>query len=144
MEAQARHGFTLCVEDFDFRVGGRTSAGGERFDDELLTTLGLEGEDPKSVDVDGYRFKQKDGKWWWLTIRTNGKVLTTPHKFEFDFGPEKPGSVTLKPKGKDLGSAHGRTPGEMTFQVPNDYQIIVNDAKLGKLVYEAKIGTASE
>jgi len=98
----------------------------------------------KGIEVDGYRFKQKDGKWWWLTIRTNGKVLTTLHKFEIEFAPEKEGSVTIKPKGKDLGSAPGRTPGQMTFAVPNEYQIVVNDAKLGKLVYEAKIGIASE
>ena len=98
----------------------------------------------KAVDVDGYRFKQKDGKWWWLTLRTQGKVLHTLHKFEIDFGPEKAGSVTLKPKGKDLGSAPGRTPSSVTIQVPNEYQIAINDPKLGKLVYEAKIGIASE
>ena len=47
----------------------------------------------KVVDVDGYRFKEKDGKWWWLTLRTQGKVIHTLHKFEIDFGPEKDGSV---------------------------------------------------
>ena len=96
------------------------------------------------LDVDGYRFKQKDNKWFWLTLRTQGKILHTMHKFEIDFGPEKPGSVTFKPKGKDLGSAPGHAPASVTFDIPNEYQIVFNDAKLGKLVYEAKIGVASE
>ena len=96
------------------------------------------------LDVDGYRFKQKDNKWYWLTLHTQGKILHTLHKFEIAFGPEKPGSVTFKPVGKDLGSAPGHTPASVTFDVPNDYQIVFNDSKLGKLVYEAKIGVASE
>jgi len=98
----------------------------------------------KGVDVDGYQFKEKDGKWWWLTLRTQGKVLHTLHKFEIEFGPEKEGSVTFKPKGKDLGTAPGRTPASVTFLVPNEYQIAINDAKLGKLVYEAKIGLLTQ
>ncbi|MEO8905197.1 MAG: hypothetical protein ABI488_22160 [Polyangiaceae bacterium] len=96
------------------------------------------------LEVDGYRFKQKDNKWFWLTLRTQGKILHTMHKFEIEFGPEKPGSVTFKPKGKDLGSAPGHAPSSVTFDIPNEYQIVINDAKLGKLVYEAKIGVASE
>jgi hypothetical protein len=98
----------------------------------------------KGLDVDGYRFKQKDGDWWFFTLRTQGKTVKTLHKFAVDFGPEKDGSVTLKPKGKDLGSAAGRLPGPITIQVPNEYQIVLTDPKLGKLVYEAKIGVASD
>jgi hypothetical protein len=98
----------------------------------------------KGVDVDGYQFKEKDGKWWWLTLRTQGKILHTLHKFEIEFGPEKEGSVTFKPKGKDLGTSPGRTPASVTFSVPNEYQIAINDAKLGKLVYEAKIGLLTQ
>ena len=94
----------------------------------------------KGLDIDGYQFKEKDGKWWWLTLRTQGKKLTTLHKFEIEFGPEQEGSVTFKPKGKDLGSKPGKTPSSVTFTVPNEYQIAINDPKLGKLVYEAKIG----
>jgi hypothetical protein len=98
----------------------------------------------KGFDVDGYQFKQKDNKWYWLTLRTKGKVLTTMHKFEIEFGPEKEGSVTFKPKGKDAGAAPGHTPASVTFAIPNDYQIVMNDPKLGKLVYEAKIGILTQ
>ena len=96
-----------------------------------------------ALDVDGYRFEQKAGNWWLLAIRTQGKKIHTVHKFEIEFGPEKDGSITLKPKGKDLGSAGGRAPAPITIDVPNEYQISLNDPKLGKLVYEAKIGIAS-
>jgi hypothetical protein len=98
----------------------------------------------KSLDVDGYRFEQKGGQWSFLTLHTQGKTIKTLHKFEVDFGPEKDGSITLKPKGKDTGSASGRLPGSITIQVPNEYQIVLTDPKLGKLVYEAKIGVASK
>jgi hypothetical protein len=97
----------------------------------------------KAIDIDGYQFKEINGKWFWLTLRTQGKTLHTLHKFEIDFGPETAGSVTIKPKGKDLGSKAGHTPASVTIQVPNDYQISLEDPKLGKLVYEAKIGLLS-
>ncbi len=61
----------------------------------------------KAIDIDGYQFKEIDGKWFWLTLRTQGKTLHTLHKFEIEFGPETEGSVSIKPKGKDLGSAPG-------------------------------------
>ena len=98
----------------------------------------------KQIEVDGYVFKEKDGKWWWLTLRTTGKTLHTLHKFEIEFGEESERSIVIKPKGKDLGQAPGRTPSSVTINVPNDYQISLNDAKLGKLVYEAKIGILSQ
>ena len=98
----------------------------------------------KAVGVDGYRFLEKDGKWWWLTLHTQGQAVHTLHKFEIEFGPEKDGSVEIKPKGKDLGTGHGRTPSAVTVRVPNEYQISINDPKLGKLVYQSKIGIMSK
>lgn len=98
----------------------------------------------KSLDVDAYRFKEKDGKWWWLWLRTTGKTVTTLHKFEVDFVEGKDRSVVVKAKGKDMGQAPGHTPASTTIDVPNDYQIVVTDPKLGKLVYNAKIGATSE
>src|SRR5450755_1652479 len=50
----------------------------------------------QSLDVDGYRLKQKDGQWWLFAIRTKGKTVKTVHKFAIDFGPEKEGSVDIK------------------------------------------------
>jgi hypothetical protein len=50
----------------------------------------------KAIDIDGYQFKELSGKWFWLTLRTQGKTLHTLHKFEIEFGPETPGSVTIR------------------------------------------------
>jgi len=98
----------------------------------------------KALDIDGYRLKQKDGQWWFMAIRTQGKRINVVHKYPVDFGTEKEGSVTIKPKGKDTGSAAGRLPAPFEIEVPNEYQIVLKDPKLGKLVYEAKIGVATE
>jgi len=59
----------------------------------------------KALDIDGYRLKQKDGQWWFMALRTQGKRINVLHKYPVDFGTEKEGSVTIKPKGKDTGSA---------------------------------------
>src|SRR5450755_2018329 len=47
----------------------------------------------KALDVDGYRLQQKDGNWWLLTLRTQGKKVTTLHKYEIEFGDEKDGGI---------------------------------------------------
>jgi hypothetical protein len=96
----------------------------------------------KAVEVDGYRFVEKDGKLWWVTLKISGKKITNMHKFEVDF-VEKDHAAVVKPKGKDMGQAPGRTPADLTFDVPNEYQITIKDARLGKLAYDAKIGLVS-
>src|SRR6478752_6670193 len=131
--------FMLSFNDSDVKQAAETKCTASSGNDPKKMN-GCMSKARKAIDIDGYQFKEINGKWFWLTLRTQGKTLHTLHKFEFEFGPEAEGSVTIKPKGKDLGSAPGRTPGPVTIQVPNDYQIALNDPKLGKLVYEAKIG----
>jgi hypothetical protein len=99
----------------------------------------------KKFDHDGYRFKQDaSGKWQWQTIKRNGNKLVTLHKVPIEFGTETKNSITLKVTGKDTGTAPSKQPAEVTFEVPNDYQIVRKDPKLGALVYEAKIGITGE
>lgn len=134
--------FMLSFNDSDVKQAAETKCSASSKNDPKKMN-GCMSKARKAIDIDGYQFKEISGKWFWLTLRTQGKTLHTLHKFEIEFGPEAEGSVTIKPKGKDLGSAPGRTPGAVTIQVPNDYQIALNDPKLGKLVYEAKIGLLS-
>ncbi len=95
----------------------------------------------KKLDHDGFRFKiDKGGKWYWFTIKRNGNVLVNLHKVPIEFGTETKNTITIKTVGKDEGQAPGKPPAEVTFTVPNDYQIELKDPKQGKLVYEAKIG----
>lgn len=135
--------FMLSFNDSDVKQAAETKCTASAGNDPKKLN-GCMAKARKAIDIDGYQFKETDGKWFWLTLRTKGKTLTTLHKFEVEFGPETPGSVTVKPKGKDLGSKPGRTPAPFTVQVPNDYQIALDDPKLGKLVYEAKIGLLSQ
>jgi hypothetical protein len=134
--------FMLSFKDSDIKHAAETKCSTASGNDPKKMNACM-AEARKAVDVDGYRFKEVDGKWFWSTLRTQGRVLHTTHKFEIEFGPEQGKSITIKPKGKDMGTGHGRTPGTVTIEVPNEYQITINDPKLGKLVYEAKIGTAS-
>jgi hypothetical protein len=96
------------------------------------------------IDSDGVGFKQENGNWYFLTIRRKGKVLTNLHKVAFEWGAETPNSVVLKITGKDTGTKPGRFPNEVKIEVPNDYQIVLDDPEHGKMVYEAKIGLLSK
>jgi hypothetical protein len=102
------------------------------------------GKEKGKIEADGVGFKQENGNWYYLTIRRKGKVLTNLHKVQFEWGAETPNSVTLKITGKDTGTKPGKFPGEVKIEVPNDYQIVLNDAEHGKMVYEAKIGLLSK
>jgi hypothetical protein len=94
----------------------------------------------KKIDFDGIQFKQEKGSWYWLTISRKGKTLTNLHKVPIEFGKEDEHSIVLKPTGKDEGKARGGAPGETKVEVPNEYEIVIKDPKLGKMVFEAKIG----
>ena len=135
--------FMLSFNDSDVKQAAETKCTASSGNDPKKMN-GCMAKARKAIDIDGYQFKEIGGKWFWMTLRTEGKTLHTLHKFEIEFGPETPGSVTFKPKGKDLGSKPGKLPGSVTVKVPNDYQISLDDPKLGKLVYEAKIGLLSQ
>jgi len=135
--------FMLSFNDSDVKQAAETKCSASSGNDPKKMN-GCMAKARKAIDIDGYQFKEINGKWFWLTLRTQGKTLHTLHKFEIEFGPETQGAVSVKPKGKDLGSKAGRNPGTFTVQVPNDYQIALDDPKLGKLVYEAKIGLLTQ
>jgi hypothetical protein len=94
----------------------------------------------KMIDADGMSFKQEKGSWYWLVIKRKGKTLINIHKLPVEFTKEDDHSVVLKPTGKDEGKSPGTAPGETKVEVPNEYEIVIQDSKLGKMVYEAKIG----
>lgn len=113
-------------------------------------------EDPKKMaqcmtkerakfDADGMQFKQNDkGVWEWLTLRRKGSKIITLHRIEFEFGEDKKDHVTLKTAGKDRGSKpYVNVPRTVEIEVPNEFQIAIDDPTHGRLVYEAKIGIFS-
>jgi hypothetical protein len=99
----------------------------------------------KAFPADGYRFKKDEhDQWWWITVRQNGNRLVALHKIPVELGEETATSVTLKPVGKDKGSAPMNPPAKVVFEVPNDYQIAIQDPKAGRLVFQAKVGVVTE
>jgi hypothetical protein len=97
-------------------------------------------KEKKKIEADGIAFKQEKGNWYWLTIQRKGKTLVNLHMVPIEFGKEDDHSIVLKPVGKDEGKLRGGAPGETKVEVPNEYEIVIQDPKLGKMVYEAKIG----
>lgn len=99
----------------------------------------------KKFPADGHRFKKDEkDQWWWITVRQNGNRLTALHKIPVEFGDETASSITLKPVGKDKGSAPMTPPAKVEIEVPNDYQIAIKDPKAGRLVFQAKVGVVTE
>jgi hypothetical protein len=99
----------------------------------------------KNFPADGHRFKKDEkGQWWWITVRQNGNRLNALHKIPVEFGEETATSITLKPVGKDKGTAPMSPPSQIVFEVPNDYQIALKDPKFGRLVFQAKVGVVTD
>jgi hypothetical protein len=96
--------------------------------------------------ADGMQFKKSDkGDWTWMTLRRQGNVIKYLHKIPFEFGEEKETSITLKLGSKDTGQSPMRNiPSTITIEVPNEFQIAMQDPTHGRLVYEAKIGITSD
>lgn len=99
----------------------------------------------KAFPADGHRFKKDEREQlWWITVRQNGNKLVALHKVPVEIAEETATTVTLKPVGKDTGTSPKTPPAQVVFEVPNDYQISVQDPKAGKLVFQAKVGVVSE
>jgi hypothetical protein len=99
----------------------------------------------KKFPADGHRFKKDEHEqWWWITVRQQGNRLLALHKIPVEFGEQTATSITLKPVGKDKGSAPITPPAKVVFEVPNDYQIALKDPKAGRLVFQAKVGVVTD
>lgn len=96
----------------------------------------------KRFDQDAMAFEtDEEGKYWWLTVQRKGTNLITLHRIAFDIEKESPTEVTLKPRGPDKGKKPlGAIPKELVVEVEGESKIAIKDPKLGRLVYEAKLG----
>jgi hypothetical protein len=97
----------------------------------------------QNVEGMGYRFKKNPkGEVTTCTIlRRQGNTLTTLHKFKYKYGDETETSIVIKMDGKDDGPIKWeKLPPEFKVEVPNDYTMIVQDPKYGRLVYNSKAG----
>jgi hypothetical protein len=97
----------------------------------------------QNLEGHGYRFK-KDPKGDVTTctiLRRQGNTLTRLHKFRYKYGDETETSVVIKMDGKDEGpNKWEKIPSEFKVEIPNDYTMVLQDPKYGRLVYYAKSG----
>jgi hypothetical protein len=86
------------------------------------------------LEGDAFQFQEQgDNKGVWLTMQRKGDKLTTKQKREIVFGKETDKTITVTEKGKDV-----------VIEVPSEGQIVLTDPKLGKMVYELKLGLVGE
>jgi hypothetical protein len=97
----------------------------------------------QNVEGLGYRFKKNPkGETTTCTIlKRQGNTLTTLHKFRYKYGDETETSIVIKMDGKDEGPIKWeKVPAEFKIEIPNDYTMVIQDPKYGRLVYNAKAG----
>ena len=97
------------------------------------------------MDREGFLFEQKGDQWWYVRF---GIVKGAKHEFnkvQVEVGEPSGNELTIKTQGPDKASRRkGTVPSEITFVVQDEYTIVVNDPRRGKLVYEPKMGLFAE
>lgn len=86
------------------------------------------------------RFAEEEGTWYWFTYDRRGADLSMHRKIAFEFGEETPTTLTILPKGRDLGMRPKAVPASLLLTMPNPNTLEVEDSKHGKMVYRAKVG----
>jgi hypothetical protein len=95
----------------------------------------------QNIEGLGYRFKKKGEVMTCTILRRQGNSLTTLHKFRYKYGDETETSIVIKMDGKDDGpNKWEKLPAEFKVEIPNDYTMVLQDPKYGRLVYYAKSG----
>ena len=95
----------------------------------------------QSIEGLGYRFKKKGEVTTCTILRRQGNSLNTLHKFRYKYGDETETSVVIKMDGKDDGPIKWeKIPAEFKVEIPNDYTMVLQDPKHGRMVFYAKAG----
>jgi len=77
----------------------------------------------------------------WETVKIKNGTVIYVHRVPIEFDKESDKSIEVKVTGKDEAKgAKGYVPNQVTFEVPNAYQIVQSDPDEGKIVFEAKLG----
>jgi hypothetical protein len=99
-----------------------------------------------SFVADVLRFKKTaQGKWRWTIYQRKGSSLPEVYQADVELSDESKNSVKVKIKGGESGSRPlfaGTKQGVISF--PNDYSIVLEDPKHGRLIYDAKVGLVGD
>jgi hypothetical protein len=98
------------------------------------------------MDREGMMFDEdEEGKWWFIRIGIVKGAKVEYNRVPIEMGEASGKSVTMKVVGADKASRRkGTVPSEMTFEVPDEYTVIVQDPSRGKMVFEPKMGLFAE
>ncbi|HVU00199.1 MAG TPA: hypothetical protein VHE30_00555 [Polyangiaceae bacterium] len=112
----------------------------EKSKDDPKKTADCMAKTSKNTERDALAFQMKGDKLYFLTVDRKGGTLNITHKIPCDISDESETKITLKPNGKDEGSRPGGGFGTLVIELDGESAFSMNDAKLGKLVYQAKLG----
>lgn len=84
--------------------------------------------------------KSESGKWSWLVYKRKGSNLSEVYSAPIDFGEETDKTITVQIKGGEGTRPLFKGSPKFVVTVPNDYSIELQDPRLGRLVYDAKVG----
>ena len=95
--------------------------------------------------ADMLRFTKEKEDWYWFIYQRKGKALNEIFKVKVKFGEETKNSVEVELLGGEKGSQFIMA-GKRKFvvKVPNDYSIVMEDPKFGRLSFNAKLGLVGE
>jgi hypothetical protein len=98
------------------------------------------------MDREGMMFDEdEEGKWWFIRIGIVKGAKVEYNRVPIEMGEASGKSVTMKVVGADKASRRkGTVPSEMTFEVPDEYTVILQDPSRGKMVFEPKMGLFNE
>jgi len=113
---------------------GKESAGDPKVNAECMQAA----RDKQGIHV--HRFAKKGDTWLWSTYERRGNQLVLLHKFIFEFGEETADTVEIKPIGKDQGAAPIAPPRSVVIKCPDEFSIEMTDAKIGRMVFDGKLG----
>lgn len=87
---------------------------------------------------------EEEGKpetWVYVGFNIEKGVKVETNRVNIEIGSGSGSQLTIKTVGPDRAKRRqGTVPSEITFDVPDEYTVIVNDSSRGKLVYEPKLG----
>jgi hypothetical protein len=99
-------------------------------------------EAPKESDDEE---ETKESTWIYVGFNIEKGVKVETNRVEVTVAEGSGSTLTIKTSGPDRAkNRKGTVPSEITFTVPDEYTVIVNDSARGKLVYEPKLGLFAE
>lgn len=99
-----------------------------------------------AVKREGILFEQDDEQnWWYVRFHIAKGKQVELNRVRCEFGKPQGSKITVKTSGPDKArGAQGKVPGELEFDVPDEFTITLHDPQRGNIVYESKVGLVDD